>query len=479
MASSEFPNGFAPFTAEHPPVRGQAAANGAPASAAGGILEVEVHQARNLHNICIYAKQDVYAKLSLNDAAGGSGPTAFYTEVVDKGGKDPVFNQKFCTSLVQSDRALRCEVWMASKMRDYLQDQLLGAVTIPLSTLVGKDKEFNEFELSSTELFHSPAGSITMSLKFEEITKLGDKASPEESNDCEVTVCNSTTSNLSASSLDGIDSKVVAFADLADAREDEELVSDFIQRKQNVEAAAKDDGIYTGPPFLKLDCAAVRKSLAADEARSEDEVPELDDEQSVVEQGTDKLFSAPAASGGEKENISKPGLKQLDVPASPSLLESSVSNGVTPTPSSKPKEDLSISKADEEKHGRAAELGGGGEGGVMSDEEAAKFGFVSKPVIQPEPRIMQQEIMDMYTRSMQQFSDALAKMQLPVDENGLIKLDEAASSETTNSKDTKNTNDNNNSSSGSERSGESSGGGKRNLTSSNTPRVFYGSRAFF
>lgn len=48
-----------------------------------GSLEVYIHQARDIHNICIYHKQDVYAKFCLT-----SDPDAkVSTQIINGGGK--------------------------------------------------------------------------------------------------------------------------------------------------------------------------------------------------------------------------------------------------------------------------------------------------------------------------------------------------------------------------------------------------------
>ncbi|GMP65152.1 hypothetical protein CsSME_00026087 [Camellia sinensis var. sinensis] len=55
-----------------------------------GVLDVYIHQARDIHNICIYQKQDVYAKICLT-----SDPeNAVSTQIINGGGKNPVFNEK-------------------------------------------------------------------------------------------------------------------------------------------------------------------------------------------------------------------------------------------------------------------------------------------------------------------------------------------------------------------------------------------------
>uniref|UniRef100_A0A3Q7ICF9 C2 domain-containing protein n=1 Tax=Solanum lycopersicum TaxID=4081 RepID=A0A3Q7ICF9_SOLLC len=103
-----------------------------------GVLDVYVHQARDIHNICIYHKQDVYAKLCLT-----SDPeSAVSTQTINGGGKSPVFNENLKLNVRTIKCSVKCEIWMMSRVRNYLEDQLLGF------------------------LFHSPAGFVHLSLSY-------------------------------------------------------------------------------------------------------------------------------------------------------------------------------------------------------------------------------------------------------------------------------------------------------------------------
>ncbi|KAL2474519.1 Calcium-dependent lipid-binding (CaLB domain) family protein [Abeliophyllum distichum] len=127
-----------------------------------GVLEVCVHQARNIHNICIYQNQDVYAKLFLTDDPDKN----FSTRIINGGGKNPVFNENLRLNVQKMDSSLRCEVWMLSRVKNYLEDQLLGFTLVPLSEVAEIGKEAQEFELSSSDLFHSPAGTLQLTLNY-------------------------------------------------------------------------------------------------------------------------------------------------------------------------------------------------------------------------------------------------------------------------------------------------------------------------
>ncbi|MBA0580364.1 hypothetical protein Gorai_022584, partial [Gossypium raimondii] len=104
-----------------------------------GVLEVYVHQARDIHNICIYHKQDVYAKLCLT-----SDPeSTVSTKIINGGGRNPVFNDNLRLNVRTVDSSLKIEIFMMSRVRNYLEDQLLGFA-----------------------LFHSPAGFVQLSLAY-------------------------------------------------------------------------------------------------------------------------------------------------------------------------------------------------------------------------------------------------------------------------------------------------------------------------
>ncbi|KAH6821187.1 Calcium-dependent lipid-binding family protein [Perilla frutescens var. hirtella] len=125
-----------------------------------GQVEICIHQAKNIRNICIYQNQDVYARIFLNDKP----EKQISTNVVNEGGQNPVFNETIKLDIETTDSSLRCEVWMLSRIKNYLEDQLLGFLLLPLSDVVSESgKPAREFELSSSEVFHSPAGFVELS----------------------------------------------------------------------------------------------------------------------------------------------------------------------------------------------------------------------------------------------------------------------------------------------------------------------------
>ncbi|XP_047335994.1 uncharacterized protein LOC124939577 [Impatiens glandulifera] len=137
-----------------------------------GILDVYIHNARDIHNICIYDKQDVYATVYLT-----SDPeTRVSTQIINGGGKNPVFNENLrlnVNMMIESSWSLRCEIWMSSRIKNYLEDQLLGFVVV--DDIKNKDLPL-EYELSSSDLLHVPAGSVKLTLTYEGIMTEGENS---------------------------------------------------------------------------------------------------------------------------------------------------------------------------------------------------------------------------------------------------------------------------------------------------------------
>ncbi|XP_051125256.1 uncharacterized protein LOC127247464 [Andrographis paniculata] len=333
-----------------------------------GALEVYIHQARDIHNICIYQKQDVYAKLCLT-----SDPEeTVSTKIVNGGGRNPIFNESMRLSIRKVESSLKCEIWMLSRVRNYLEDQLLGFALVPISeVLLQNGKLEKEFSLSSTDLFHSPAGFVRLSVSYigtpPEVIPVPAPASESDAALQE--------SEESAKSVpDDLDK--IEFPDPKIVNENHQMVEEYISMpRPNLESQSSD---------------------TENRANSEVKTPDS------------KIESPPSS-------VSTNGTSPASVPAS---VESSEEHIVPPKDSSK------------------------NNNGV----NAATF---VKPVV-PEPEVIQQDIVNMYMKSMQQFTESLAKMKLPMDfESGPT-------------------------------SSENSSSDQKSPASKNSgSRVFYGSRAFF
>ncbi|XP_052178239.1 uncharacterized protein LOC127792005 [Diospyros lotus] len=365
-----------------------------------GTLEVFIHQARDIHNICIYHKQDVYAKICLT-----SNPeTTVSTQIINGGGRNPVFNESLKLKVKTIGSSLKCEIWMLSRVRNYLEDQLLGFALVPLSDVVTEDGKLeNEFSLSSSDLFHSPAGFVQLTLSYT-------GASPEV---FEISTPRSSAAANPVSDPNELDK--IEFPDPKIVNENELMVSEYF-------------GI---PP-------ADYESTNPESPSSVENGEHLSSEDTTVEMAEDLptggLDGAEVSKTETPPSIVSTSVSPLaSVPASPP----SASN--TPGASKQLKED-SVSSLKEKKE----------------DASEAESGSSALPVInvniEPEQKVVQQEIVDMYMKSMQQFTESLAKMKLPLD------IDNAPA----NSGDTK--------------SDEKVQAPKSNGRS---PKVFYGSRAFF
>lgn len=366
-----------------------------------GVLNVYIHQARDIHNICIYHKQDVYAKVCLT-----SNPeSTVSTKIINGGGRNPVFNENLCLNVKTVESSLKCEIWMLSRVKNYLEDQLLGFALVPLSEVLVENngKLEKEFSLSSTDLFHSPAGFVQLSLAYT-------GASPDVMviPAKEVTVQDSETSESLARDLDKIE-----FPDPKIVKEDHLMVSEYFGIPCEESLATSSDvaeshsseeaGVQLVESFSACSVEPVQPRKVDDSPKS-----------SAPTEGVSSSSTSVPASSGSSESEQVSGTKQKTVNIKDG--EGDSSNAVSNDPISKP---------------------------------------VLTVKIEPEPKVVQQEIVDMYMKSMQQFTESLAKMKLP---NFDVESGPTSSGN-----------------SSTEQKPQSSSSSSKNGNS----RVFYGSRAFF
>ncbi|KAL3643054.1 hypothetical protein CASFOL_013869 [Castilleja foliolosa] len=354
-----------------------------------GALEVHIHQARDIHNICIYAKQDVYAKICLTSDPEKTVPT----KINIGGGRNPVFNETLRLDINNFDTSLKCEMWMLSRVRNYLEDQLLGFALVPISEILLNDGKLEkEFTLSSTDLFDTPAGYVKLSVSYvgtpPDVFPI---PSPQPK-------CAEDTDLFSESVKHELDN--IEFPDPKVANENHQMVEEYFEICTKVDS-----------------------------------------------QCSESLVSSDTENHVSSEETGDSGQSKIDSPLSSiSTTDISVSFESSETPKgqklpaeehiSPPPKDNSKEKSDDESNASGGDT----------------FG---KPLVsvsvEPEPQVVQQDIVDMYMKSMQQFTESLAKMKLPMDyENG------PSSSENSTTSD------------------------QKTPTSKNSgSRVFYGSRAFF
>lgn len=377
-----------------------------------GVLEVYVHQARDIHNICIYHKQDVYAKLCLTSDPEDT----VSTKTINGGGRNPVFNDNVRLNVRTVDSSLKCEIWMLSRVRNYLEDQLLGFALVPLSEVLMKNGKLEkEFSLSSTDLFHSPAGFVQLSLSY-------NGASPE------------------VMAIPAMPNALARDATVEDTEISESIQSDFDKIEFPDPKIANEDQLMVSEYFA-LPCNSL-DSQSSESLTTSDTENQLSSEVGghVVESfstGTVESIQCPKPDS-PPSSVSTNGVSSPSVPASSESSDAqAASKSASKEHVSAPKEStVDVKDGDTDSSG-----------GEPSDA-------VNKPVvtvnIEPEQNVVQQDIVDMYMKSMQQFTESLAKMKLPLDMDN-----------------------------GSTNSGNSSSDQKLQASKNTGSRVFYGSRAFF
>ena len=362
-----------------------------------GVLEVFVHQARDIQNICIYHKQDVYAKLSLTSDPESS----LSTKIINGGGRNPVFDDTLQFHVKSVDCSLKCEIYMMSRVRNYLEDQLLGFALVPLSEVIVRDGKLEkEFSLSSTDLFHSPAGFVELSLsyagEFPEVM-MHVPAAEERVDETELV-------SIEVDESEFLDPKIVC--------ENNQMVSSYL-------ATDSDDFVEVNSVL-----SAVVDTVEEAAPTNKDITNGISSPSIAVSSGSsgthdDLVLSSKGNNSGSDQEVKKPVDSHDDI-----KLSNEENNSGSDQGAKKPTDTI--------------ENGDGEE--------------VVKPIVtlnfeQPEQKVVQQDIVDMYTKSLQQFTESLAKMKLPFDMDSPTQSENSSSSQQT--------------------------------PKSANSRVFYGSRAFF
>lgn len=369
--------------------------DGEDATEFSGILEIFVHHARNIHNICIYENQDVYAKFSLTY----NPDETFSTRIINGGGKNPEFNENLVMTITQLDAVLKCEIWMLSRARNFMEDQLLGFTLVPISLLVGKGKVTQDFSLSSTELFHSPAGTVQLSLSLKASLPSDSciSSSPNSSITSEVVLLDRKISQVN---LDPAEYSRIEFPDINVLRENQQMVSDYFDLDQHAPASF----LHLGASLHPVDDYEMVVN-SSDENRAGSVSPNGSFQNSG-------FLSSTTTSLSDDRN-SADSIEKKNVLGAPVTTEPSKSSGACPdTPTSEKGSDVG-----EEKDTNSSKKGeeSNKEGNIGN----VKFGQVfSAPLgninLEAAESAMQQQIVDMYMRSMQQFTESLATMKLPM-----------------------------------------------------------------
>ncbi|CAJ1964830.1 unnamed protein product [Sphenostylis stenocarpa] len=380
-----------------------------------GILDIYVHHARNIHNICIYDNQDVYAKFSLTYNPDDT----LSTGIINGGGRNPIFNENLRMKITQMDAVLKCEIWMFSRSRNHLEDQLLGFALVQISQVVGKGKVTEDYSLSSTDLFHCPAGTVQLTLSLDTYIPI---SSPVNS------ISQSATNSSISSEVVLLDPKVsedvadpvkysrIEFPDVSRMKENQKMVSEYFKLESYGSSASRPNSVGF-LPFLHLGASPQgddhEMTMTVPDENHESTSPNESIQNSVFPSSTTTSLSDDRNSDDsieDKSNLRVESTNSFNV----SVTGSQNSGAIPDTPTSK--------KETEARDDKESKFPSSKEMDINSDRntEAARFsGVFSAPLgninMEAEQSAMQQQIVDMYMRSMQQFTESLEKMKLPMD----------------------------------------------------------------
>ncbi|XP_057955328.1 uncharacterized protein LOC131149171 [Malania oleifera] len=385
-----------------------------------GILEIYVHHARNIHNICIYDNQDVYAKFSLTY----NPDETISTRIINGGGKNPEFNENLVMEVTQLDAVLKCEIWMLSRARNLMEDQLLGFTLVPISLVAGKGKVTQDFSLSSTDLFHSPAGTVKLSLSVNVSLPLNSSAKSFSESAASSSITSEVVlldRKISEVMLDPVEYSRVEFPDIGVARENQQMVSEYFDLARH--GSGPRPGLVGPASFLHLGAPQPADDYEMTVNSSEENRGgSLSPNGSIQNSGF--LSSTTTSLSDDRNSVDSVDKKSRLTGESLYSLNASIttegnhSSGVCPdTPTSKKGNEV---RDEKEQNFSSKEEESIKEGNMNTG--SAKFGQVfSAPLgnisLDAEQSAMQQQIVDMYMRSMQQFTESLAKMKLPMDLN--------------------------------------------------------------
>ncbi|XP_038879428.1 uncharacterized protein LOC120071306 isoform X1 [Benincasa hispida] len=388
-------------------------------SESSGVLEIFVHHARNIHNICIYENQDVYAKFSLTY----NPDQTLSTRVIHGGGKNPDFNENLRMKITQLDSVLKCEIWMLSRARNYLEDQLLGFALVPLSQVIGKGKVTENYSLSSTDLFHSPAGTVQLSLSLDKSLRADALNSVSD-----LPVSSSISSEvvlldrkISEVMLDSAEYSRIEFPDVNVVMENQQMVSEYFALARNDSCSRP--GIATflrlgaSPPQPPYDFEMTANSTEEHQPGSVSPNDSSIRNSSFLSSTTTSLSDDRNSvdSAEKKTRFSGESLNSVNASVTTTEAKNQVSGRCPDTPTSR-KSGRAVEDKESKFTKKEDKISIKKEGSIPS----VKFGqLFSAPLgninLDAEQSAMQQQIVDMYMKSMQQFTESLAKMKLPMD----------------------------------------------------------------
>ncbi|GAB4835280.1 hypothetical protein Ancab_000189 [Ancistrocladus abbreviatus] len=405
-----------------------------------GLLEIFVHHARNIHNICIYDNQDVYAKFSLTY----NPDEMISTRVIHGGGKNPEFNEKLVIKVAQLDSVLKCEIWMLSRARILLEDQLLGFALVPISMLAGKGEVTQDFSLSSTDLLHSPAGTVRLSLWLNTDFLPNSSLVPYSSISSEVVLLDRKSAEEVI--VDPVEYSSIEFPDNGVLNQNQQMVSEYFSLATH----------WSGPRHNLIGQASFLRLGALQPGENYNEMI-MNSSEENVEESVSPNGSIQTSSGVMSSTSTSMSDDHSTADSTDRKTAVTVANLQNPSGSS-PNAATSEKEAQVAKDGKESTSSNDDEKDADRTACSLRFSQVfPAPLdmnVDAEQSAMQQHIMDMYTKSMREFTESLAKMKLPMD------LDKPDAQEEGNVIQNQNIS-------------------KLEIDKKDGSRVFYGSRAFF
>ncbi|XP_020231067.1 uncharacterized protein LOC109811680 [Cajanus cajan] len=382
-----------------------------------GILDIYVHHARNIHNICIYDNQDVYAKFSLTY----NPDETLSTKIINGGGKNPIFNENLRMNITHMDAVLKCEIWMFSRSRNHLEDQLLGFALVQISQVVGKGKVTEDYSLSSTDLFHCPAGTVQLTLSLDTSFSISSTVNH---------ISQSATTSSISSEVVLLDQKIsqdmsnpveysrIEFPDVNVMKENQKMVSEYFNLEPYGSSVSRPNSVAL-LPFLHLGA-----SPQGDDYEMTAITPDENQESTSLNESIQNcVFSSSTTTSLSDDRNSSDSVNEKSNLRVDSSTSFNVSITVEGGQNSSASPDTPTSEKERgARDDKESKFSSRKEKDINSDRntEAARFGQVfSAPLgninMEAEQSAMQQQIVDMYMRSMQQFTESLAKMKLPMD----------------------------------------------------------------
>lgn len=290
-----------------------------------------------------------------------------------------------------------------------MEDQLLGFALVPLLEIAGKGKVTADFSLSSTDLFHSPAGTVRLSLSLDATSLPVDPLPVKSSITSEVVLLDRKITEVD---LGPVEYSRIEFPDINVVAENQQMVSEYFT------ASSKDDPIGIAS-FLHLGSCPISQhplfeygilgnysgngSSASSGGSVQNSRFLSSTITSISEDGNsfDSIKNKGHLPSQETISSMNPEANQCSVSRCPHTLTSKEMN-----------------EAGEEQRSRNTSERNPTDGKI-GPASTNSFEQVSSANLEADQSAMQQQIMGMYMRSMQQFTESLAKMKLPMDLDGL------------------------------------------------------------